>query len=271
MRQGTLDHLFGATKKAKVVDAAPIVTVAKPRDDKVLSEELEKSTLFPLLQDQGWREALMEEFTKPYFKKLEAYVESEYAAKTVFPPREVIFNALNTTPLHSVKVVILGQDPYFSPKQAMGLSFSVPPGVTLPSSLRNIFKEIKTEFPEWQQPPNGDLTEWAKRGALLLNTGLTVREGTANSHSGQGWEHFTDRVISVLAEQKQPIAFLLWGQHAQARAAKLKGTSHLILKSAHPSGLSASKGFFGNQHFVKANQFFLDRGVDPFDWNLKKQ
>jgi uracil-DNA glycosylase len=165
------------------------------------------------------------------------------------------------------KTLIL--DPYHGPGQAMGLSFSVPRGVAVPSSLRNIYKEILAEFPTWKAPKHGDLTSWATRGVLLLNTGLSVRQAEANSHSKCGWHSLTDKMVEVLSTQSQPIVFLLWGKHAQDRAKKIKANpKHLILKSAHPSGLSASRGFFGNGHFKKADDFLKQNGGEGFDWEL---
>ena len=255
---------FGVTiKKAKAGDdkdsAVAVATAVEPTNSK----------LFPLLRDEGWRAALAEEFTRPYMAKLEEAVLTEYAKKAVFPPQEKLFAALNATPLERVRVVVLGQDPYHAPGQAMGLSFSVPRGVKVPSSLQNIYKELAANVPHWKQPNHGDLTAWAERGVLLLNTTLTVRQAEPGSHAALGWTHLTDRIVELLSQREQPIVFLLWGKHAQDRAKKMKkNADHLILQSPHPSGLSASKGFFGNKHFSKANEFLLSKGQGEFDWSL---
>jgi uracil-DNA glycosylase len=280
--QSTLSSFVAVTKKARVGEREMSTAVASaeaPRVEAAAGDEHPlvpppaealASPLFELLREPGWRNVLAPEFAKPYFRDLEKAVLAEYASKTVFPPREELFAALNRTPLEAVRVVIIGQDPYHGPKQAMGLSFSVPRGVPVPSSLRNIFKELKSELPGWQEPKHGDLTSWAERGVLLLNTSLTVRQGEANSHAALGWTQLTDRVVQLLSERRQPMVFLLWGMHAQGRAAKMqKNPVHLVLKSAHPSGLSASKGFFGNQHFVKTLDFLkVHGGTDGFDWSL---
>ena len=280
--QSTLSAFVAVTKKARVGEREVSTAVAtaeteQPQQEQQQQEQLVApppealaSPLFELLRDAGWRNALAPEFAKPYFRSLEKAVLAEYANKTVFPPREELFAALNRTPLESVRVVIIGQDPYHGPRQAMGLCFSVPRGVPVPSSLRNIYKELKSELPGWQEPKHGDLTSWAECGVLLLNTSLTVRQGEANSHAALGWTQLTDRVVALLSERRQPMVFLLWGKHAQDRAAKMqKNPAHLVLKSAHPSGLSASKGFFGNQHFVKTLDFLKAHGgTNGFDWSL---
>jgi uracil-DNA glycosylase len=243
------------------VAAVPVDGEVKLREVAAVESE---SPLFNLIHDNHWRHVLLPEVKKPYFGTLEKSVLAEYGTKKVFPPRDSLFAALNATPLQTVRVVILGQDPYHGPGQAMGLSFSVPRGIAVPSSLRNIYKELQSEIPGWRMPVHGDLTDWARRGVLLLNTSLSVRQGEANSHVAMGWHHLTDRIIQILSEQNQPIVFLLWGKHAQDRAAKMqKNNAHLVLKSPHPSGLSASKGFFGNNHFVKASEF-----LKTWDWSL---
>lgn len=272
--QTTLSNLW--TKKQKgeegkavgvqkeEADSAPATEVIAPTPT---APSLEKG-LFELLQDPGWRGVLEAEWSQPHMRQLEAAVEAEYSRARVYPPRPLLFNALNQTPLAAVRLVILGQDPYHGPGQAMGLSFSVPRGVAIPSSLRNIYKEIQTEIPTWKAPKHGDLSAWAQRGVLLLNTGLTVRDGEANSHSKLGWHLLTDRIMRILSEQQQPMVFLLWGKHAQDRGKVMRANpSHLVLKSAHPSGLSASKGFFGNGHFIKARDFLNQKGCD-FSWDL---
>lgn len=257
MKQSTL-----FTKKQKGEDGAVLGARVEPR---------EPSTLFPLLREAKWRELLAPEFDKPYLRSLESAVEKEFVSKTkIFPPRELVFNALNTTPLEAVRVVILGQDPYHGAGQAMGLSFSIPRGVAVPSSLRNIYKELKEEIPDWTLPKHGDLSAWAQRGVLLLNTGLTVREAEAGSHSKLGWNSLTDRIVQIVSEQPQPVVFLLWGKHAQDRAKCIRANPrHLVLKSAHPSGLSASRGFFGNKHFIQTVEHLAKEEPEkPFDWSL---
>ena len=176
-----------------------------------------------------------------------------------------MYNAFNLTPLKDVKVIIIGQDPYHEPNQAMGLSFSVPSGVTLPPSLKNIYKEIESETGD-KMPSYGDLTGWAKQGVLLLNTVLTVREHLANSHKGKGWEQFTDGVIKKISEQKDGVVFLLWGANARSKKALIDKNKHLILETVHPSPLSAYNGFFGCGHFIKANEYLISIGKEPIDW-----
>ena len=201
-----------------------------------------------------WAEALAEECQKPYYQNLREKVNNEYATGCVYPPKDDIFNALYYTPLKDVSVAVLGQDPYHG-GQAHGLSFSVKPGVEIPPSLVNIFKEIHDDV-GCEIPNNGCLIPWAKQGVLLLNTALTVRAHEANSHAGFGWGQFTDRVISILNEQDRPIVFLLWGKPAQRKAEMLNNPKHLVLTAPHPSPLSAYRGFFGCKHFSKANKFF---------------
>ena len=207
----------------------------------------------------------MEEFKKPYMQKLQALLEKE--KKPVYPPQDQIFAALNHTPVEAVRVCIIGQDPYHAAGQAMGLAFSVPRGVAVPSSLRNIYKELASNIPTFKVPKHGDLTEWTTRGVLLLNTSLTVREAEAGSHAKQGWETFTDAVIQTLSLRQEPVVFLLWGKHAQDKAKKIRA-HHKLLKAAHPSGLSASKGFFGCKHFSQCNQLLQAMGKEPIDWSL---
>ena len=215
--------------------------------------------------EPGWKEVLKPEFEKPYFEKLAGYVKSEYQLHTVFPPGKEIFNAFNLCPFDQLKVVIIGQDPYHGPGQAHGLCFSVKVGVDFPPSLRNIFKEINADLGS-PIPANGDLTRWANQGVLLLNATLTVRAHQAASHQKMGWEAFTDRVILLISEQKQHVVFLLWGAYAQQKRELIDDSKHLILASVHPSPLSASRGFFGNHHFSKTNQFLESRGLAPIQW-----
>lgn len=214
-----------------------------------------------------WDTLLQDEFQKDYYQQLRAFLTEEYKSGPVYPPKEDIFNALKYTSYSDVKLVILGQDPYHGPGQAHGMCFSVRPGVPMPPSLQNIFKELHDDigiFP----PKTGYLVPWAREGVLLLNTVLTVRDGQPNSHKNQGWEQLTDRIITLLGEREQPIVFLLWGSHARKKKELIHAPQHLILECAHPSPLSAHRGFFGCEHFSKANQFLYDHSIDPVDWNV---
>lgn len=215
-----------------------------------------------------WDALLSGEFKKDYYLRLREFLKAEYGSRNIFPPMEDIFNALRYTSYSDVKAVILGQDPYHGAGQAHGLCFSVKKGVQPPPSLQNIFKELNADL-GIQPPPHGELTAWAKSGVLLMNTVLTVREGQANSHKGQGWEILTDRVIELLNGRKQPIVFLLWGGNARAKAKLITNPAHLVLQCAHPSPLSAYNGFFGCRHFSKANQFLEANGIEPIDWQIK--
>ncbi len=218
--------------------------------------------------EPGWKEALREEFEQPYMRELSAFLRREKAAgKVIYPPGPLIFNALNSTPLERVKVVILGQDPYHGPGQAHGLCFSVQPGVMPPPSLQNIFKELNRDL-NLDPPGHGFLQRWADQGVLMLNTSLTVEQGIAGSHAKAGWQRFTDRVIEVVNERRPHLVFMLWGAHAQSKARLIDPTRHLMLKSAHPSPLSAHRGFLGNGHFSRANQFLKQHGMDAVDWRL---
>ncbi len=212
-----------------------------------------------------WKVALAPEFEKPYFKELTDFVRSEYMSGPCFPPGKLIFNAFWQTPLSDVRVVILGQDPYHDIGQAHGLCFSVQPGVPFPPSLKNIFQEIQSETGA-PVPPNGDLTRWAGQGVFLLNTCLTVRAHQAFSHSGRGWEMFTDAVIQTLSREREGLVFLLWGALAGRKAALIDPNKHLVLRSAHPSPLSAYRGFFGNGHFTRCNEYLVQRGLQPIQW-----
>ncbi len=221
--------------------------------------------------EPSWAEQLSSEFEKPYFEELIQFVKAEYAAGPCYPPGRLIFNAFNTTPFDKVKVVILGQDPYHEPGQAHGLCFSVPEGTKYPPSLLNIFKEIQNEYPQSKYLPlegagGSDLTRWAQQGVFLLNTCLSVRAHQAFSHSGHGWETFTDAVIKLLAEKREGLVFLLWGAPAGKKAAFIDSTKHLVLRSAHPSPLSAYRGFFGNHHFELCNQYLREHGETEIVW-----
>lgn len=214
-----------------------------------------------------WDDVLRDDFNSPSYLELRAFLKSEYATHRIFPPMNDIYNCFRLTPFSAVKAVILGQDPYHNPGQAMGLSFSVPDGVQLPPSLLNIYKELEDEL---QIPPanGGNLTAWAKRGVLLLNTVLTVRAYSANSHRGHGWEILTDSVISKLSEGRKNLVFLLWGSNARSKKSLIDPEKHLVLECAHPSPLSAYAGFFGCGHFRKCNEYLLAHGIEPIDWNL---
>lgn len=215
--------------------------------------------------EQSWKEKLADEFEKEYFIQLTNFIREEYRTKTIYPPGPLIFNAFEQCPFEEVKVVILGQDPYHEPRQAHGLCFSVQDGVPFPPSLINIFKEIKDDL-GIAIPQTGNLTRWAKQGVLLLNATLTVRAHQAGSHQHKGWETFTDAVIHRLAEQRDRIVYILWGSYAQKKGAFIDPNRNLILKSPHPSPLSAHRGFFGNKHFSKANDYLIASGQTPINW-----
>ena len=213
----------------------------------------------------SWKQQLAEEFGKPYFVELTQFVRQEYAAGTCYPPGRLIFNAFDTTPFDKVRVVILGQDPYHGPGQAHGLCFSVNDGIPFPPSLQNIFKEIQAETGA-PIPQSGNLTRWAQQGVFLLNTCLTVREHQAFSHSSKGWETFTDAAIAALSRGRTGLVFMLWGAPAGRKAALIDQSRHLVLMSAHPSPLSAMRGFMGNGHFLKCNEYLMQHGQQPIVW-----
>lgn len=215
--------------------------------------------------DDSWAPLLADEFEKPYFQALISFVRSEYSQYRCFPPGSLIFNAFNTTPYDKVKVVLLGQDPYHEPGQAHGLCFSVNDGIPFPPSLVNIFKEIQTDIGT-PVPSSGNLTRWAQQGVLLLNATLTVREHQAGSHQRRGWETFTDSVIRLLGDTRENLVFILWGGYAQSKSYLIDGRKHLVLSSAHPSPLSAYRGFFGNHHFSLTNQYLISKGIEPIKW-----
>lgn len=218
----------------------------------------------------SWAQALKGEFHKEYYKQLFEAVGREYQTRQIFPPADDIFNAFHLTPLEKVKVVILGQDPYHGDGQAHGLCFSVKPGVQIPPSLINIYKELEEDLGCYI-PNNGYLVKWAQQGVLMLNTVLTVRAHQANSHKGLGWEAFTDAAIRVLAEQDRPMVFILWGRPAQMKKAMLHNPKHLILESAHPSPLSAARGFFGSRPFSRTNRYLEQNGLTPIDWQIENR
>jgi len=215
--------------------------------------------------EESWKKQLQDEFEKPYFKQLTDFVRSEYASQTVYPPAKLIFNAFEQCPFDQVKVVILGQDPYHGPGQAHGLCFSVSDGVDFPPSLRNIFKEIQADIGA-PFPASGNLERWAKQGVLLLNATLTVRANIAGSHQKKGWEQFTDAVIHLVADRMENVVFILWGNYAISKGEFIDTKKHLVLKSVHPSPLSASRGFFGNKQFSTTNKYLEEHGKEPVKW-----
>lgn len=216
----------------------------------------------------GWAPLLAEEFEKPYYQQLRSFLKEEYSSRTIYPDKNDIFNALHFTDFEDVKVVILGQDPYHGPGQAHGLSFSVMPGVVLPPSLRNIFKELNGDLGCYV-PDNGYLKKWADQGVMLLNTVLTVRAGEANSHRGKGWETFTDKTISLLNGRDKPVIFILWGKPAQSKLKLIDESKHKIITSVHPSPLSARRGFFGSKPFSKVNELLREQGEKEIDWQIE--
>lgn len=216
----------------------------------------------------SWKNSLGEEFSKAYFQQIALHLKTEKAAgKTIYPPGSLIFNAFRLTAFDDVKVVIIGQDPYHGQGQAMGLSFSVPKGVTTPPSLINIYKELKQDI-GLAIPKHGDLSYWATQGVLLLNASLSVRANEPNSHAQIGWHDFTNAVIRKISDEKEGVVFLLWGKFAQDKQDLIDGVKHHVLKAAHPSPFSADKGFFGCRHFSKANEYLIKNGKDPIDWKL---
>jgi uracil-DNA glycosylase len=217
-----------------------------------------------------WNEYLKPEYGKEYYRNLYRTIKEEYAKGPVFPESDRIFEAFHLTPLADVKVVIIGQDPYHNIGQAHGLCFSVQPGIEIPPSLVNIYKELQDDL-GCSIPNNGYLTKWAEQGVLLLNTVLTVRAHQANSHRGIGWEEFTDAAIRILNEQDRPIVYLLWGKPAQSKKRMLNNPKHLILEAPHPSPLSAYRGFFGCRHFSKTNEFLTEHGLTPIDWQIENR
>lgn len=213
-----------------------------------------------------WDEIVKGEYEKNYFQKLMNFIEEEYNTKTIYPEKENIYNALKLVPPDKVKVVILGQDPYINKGQAHGLSFSVQDGITIPPSLRNIYKELESDL-AIAPASSGNLTKWAEQGVLLLNTTLTVRSGSSNSHKGKGWGLFTDSIIKYLGN-KENIVFILWGKNAQEKENFIDNNKNLVLKAAHPSPLSASRGFFGCKHFSKTNEYLKEHNIEPINWQL---
>jgi uracil-DNA glycosylase len=219
--------------------------------------------------EPGWLEVLSEEFDKDNMVQLRQFLNNEKdAGNKIYPKETDIFNAFWKTPFSDLKVVILGQDPYHGENQAHGLSFSVQKGITIPPSLRNIYKELTTDIPGFVTPNHGNLTEWAEQGVLLLNASLTVHAGTPGSHQKKGWEEFTDQVIKTISDKKQGIIFILWGAFAQAKAELIDKTKHYIIKSPHPSPFSANSGFFGSKPFSKTNELLKKDGKQPINWQI---
>ncbi len=215
--------------------------------------------------EDSWKQRLEVEFSKDYFVRLTEFVRNEYRTNTIFPPGPLIFNAFNLCPFDNVKAVIIGQDPYHGPGQAHGLCFSVKDGVAFPPSLVNIFKEIGSDL-GITAPRTGNLERWAEQGVLLLNATLTVRAHQAGSHQRKGWEEFTDQVINILNREKQNLVFFLWGAYALKKGESIDRTRHLVLESVHPSPLSAPRGFFGNRHFSRCNEYLAGHGIEPVNW-----
>ena len=221
--------------------------------------------------EASWKKMLHEEFQKPYFKELSAFVREEYMTKKVFPPPKDMFRAFDMCPFDKVRVVILGQDPYHGEKQANGLSFAVHDGIALPPSLQNIFKELISDTnvspAVTKMPTSGDLSRWADQGVLLLNATLTVRASSPGSHQNKGWEQFTDAAIQRLSDGRENLVFLLWGNYAKNKGKLIDRSKHLVLESPHPSPFSANNGFFGNKHFSKTNKYLKEKGLKEIDWN----
>ena len=215
-----------------------------------------------------WDKFLNEEFQKPYFKELSEFLKREYRTKTIYPPKKEVFSSFYFTDMDKVKVVILGQDPYHEPGQACGMCFAVKPGVRLPPSLQNIYKEIQDDLGIPMNYNNGYLVKWAKQGVLLINSVMTVEKGRANSHAGHGWETFTNNVIEKINTLDQPVVYLLWGNNARQKKQLITNPKHLILETVHPSPLSVYRGFFGCRHFSKANEFLVKNGAEPIDWRM---
>lgn len=215
--------------------------------------------------ESSWKEVLVDEFKKEYFESLTEFVHQEYRTQKIYPPAKLIFNAFDQCPFEQVKVVILGQDPYHGPGQAHGLCFSVNDDIRFPPSLRNIFKELQQDVGK-EVPQTGNLTSWAQQGVLLLNATLTVRAAQAGSHQKKGWETFTDAVIDKVNQLKENVVFILWGSYAIRKGEFIDQNKHLVLTSVHPSPLSASRGFFGNNHFSKTNSFLVEHGLEPVQW-----
>ncbi|MCW1949224.1 MAG: uracil-DNA glycosylase [Candidatus Shapirobacteria bacterium] len=216
--------------------------------------------------EESWKKVLQKEFNEKYFEDLIAFVKSEYQKSTVYPSAKFIFNAFDLTPFDKVKVVILGQDPYHGPNQANGLAFSVNDNIPTPPSLVNIYKEIESDLGVKTKNKNGNLENWAKQGVLMLNATLTVKAAQAGSHQNKGWEKFTDAVVKILSEQKENLVFILWGSYAQKKGSIIDENKHLVIRSVHPSPLSAYAGFFGSKPFSQTNSYLIFTGKEPIEW-----
>jgi uracil-DNA glycosylase len=223
------------------------------------------TNLNPVIEE-SWKNVLSDQFNASYFAQLKEFLVQEKSHYAIFPPGSQIFNAFNFTPFDKVKVVLLGQDPYHGPGQAHGLCFSVAEGIAKPPSLQNILKELNSDL-GFSVPASGNLEKWAKQGVLMLNATLTVRAHQAGSHQNKGWEIFTDAAIKVLAQQREHLVFILWGNYAQAKASLIDGSRHLILKTVHPSPMSVTRGFYGCKHFSKTNEYLRKHGIEEIDWN----
>lgn len=218
--------------------------------------------------DPSWEPLLKPLFKQDYMRNLSAFVQQERRETLVFPPESLVFNAFKLTPFDKVRVVLLGQDPYHNDGQAQGLSFSVPEGVALPPSLKNIYTELVSDIPGFHYPASGDLTKWAKQGVLLLNATLTVRAHQAASHQRRGWEEFTDQIIQLISQKLENVVFILWGSYAQKKGVLIDPNKHLLLKAVHPSPLSAHRGFFGCKHFSQTNAYLQSKDSAPIDWQI---
>eukprot|EP01130_Rhizamoeba_saxonica_P005765 TRINITY_DN2285_c1_g1_i1.p1 TRINITY_DN2285_c1_g1~~TRINITY_DN2285_c1_g1_i1.p1 ORF type:complete len:295 (-),score=71.39 TRINITY_DN2285_c1_g1_i1:1437-2321(-) len=275
MKQGTLDSFLvdddsksksNTKKRKRKGDDSSHPKKRKIEDSDQLNDSF-KSILVSHMKDEGWLNEIADEFDKPYFQGIANEIESEKKLHSVYPPIELIFSAYNYCSFENVKVVIIGQDPYHGPGQAMGLSFSVHDGVKVPPSLRNIYKELNLEYDDFTVPSHGNLESWAHQGVFMLNASLTVRHKKANSHSKIGWGTFTDTTIKKISEDKNNVVFLLWGRFAQSKKKFIDTSKHLVLETTHPSPFSANKGFIGSGCFTEANDYLKENDLEPIDWN----
>lgn len=278
--KSTQSSLFDHFKASKKEDDAPNrdlpvssqstpVTLAKPSSIVLSEEDRELLDLELKYLHSSWLEHLMPELTKPYFCHLKKFIAQEQSqGRHICPPEPLVYSWSQLCPLNSTRIVIIGQDPYHNDRQAMGLCFSVPSGVAVPPSLINIYKELASDISGFVIPRHGDLSGWARQGVLLLNTSLTVRAHEPTSHSGKGWEQFTDAVIQLVNRKRENVVFILWGSHAQKKANMIDKNRHLVLTGVHPSPLSAARGFFGCKHFSRTNEYLIKHGLPTIDWNL---